>query len=129
MVTKEKVEGFILEIETPYEEIDDGLWILYESEENTTAKLVVSYSEEIIHFRMKVMDLPKDDCALFKTLLSLNATGITHGAFAIEEGSVILIDSLQTENLDFNEFQASVESLFLCLVETYDKLSQFVTTA
>lgn len=129
MITKEKIENYILQMELPYEEIDDALWVLYESEANMDQKLVVSYVENIVHFRLKVMDLPKNEkthSTLFKELLLLNATGLTHGAFALEEDGVVLIDSLQSENLDYNEFQASVEALFFGVIETYDELSQYV---
>lgn len=129
MITKEKIESYILQMEIPYEEIDDSLWILHESEESMEQKLVVSYSENLVHFRLKVMDLPKKEkthCKLFKNLLTINATGLTHGAFAIEQDVIVLIDTLQSENLDYNEFQSSVEALFFGVVETYDELSQYI---
>lgn len=116
-------------MELPYEELDDSLWVLYESEENSDLKLVVTYSEPLVHFRVKVMDIPKDSsvhCDLFKELLKINALGLTHGAFAIEEDLIVLIDSLQSENLDYNEFQASVDALFLGVRDTYDDLSSYI---
>ncbi|MGD9581894.1 MAG: hypothetical protein AB7V50_11020 [Vampirovibrionia bacterium] len=129
MPAKDKIESYILQMELPYEELDDSLWIIYESEANTDQKLVVSYAENIVHFRLKVMDVPKDQKTqnnLFKDLLLLNATGLTHGAFALEEDVVVLIDSLQSENLDYNEFQASVEALFLGVIDTYDELAKYI---
>lgn len=122
------LESYILELKQPYEEISENLWIIYESDENIFTKLVVTLQDTIVHFRMKVMDIPEDQtvyCELFRKLLELNATGLTHGAFAIETNSVVLIDSLEGENLDFNEFRASVESLFLGIIENYHQLSSF----
>jgi len=124
----DKLESYILELDQPYEELGNNLWIIYESEENTFTKLVVSISDTIVHFRIKVMDIPKDPvthCELFKKLLEVNAVGLTHGAFAIENNSIVLLDTLEAENLDFNEFQASVESLFLGIIENYPELSSF----
>ena len=43
----------------------------------------------------------------------LNATDVVHGAYGIEEGELILTDTLELENLDFTEMQASMESLQL----------------
>ena len=129
MTTKEKIECYIHDMELPYEELEEGLWIIYESEGNYQEKLVVSYSETIVHFRLKVMNIPKKaakHCELFKKLLEINATSLTHGAFAIEQDSIVLIDSLQLENLDFNEFQASVEAIFLGIIDTYEDLSQYI---
>lgn len=124
-----KLESYILELKQPYEEINENLWIIYESDENIFTKLVVTLQDTIVHFRMKVMDIPEDPntyCELFRKLLELNATGLTHGAFAIEKDSIVLIDSLEVENLDFNEFRASVESLFLGIIENYHQLSPFI---
>lgn len=128
MSNKEKIESYMLQMEILHEELDEGLWLLYEYE-NSSQKLIVSDSDSIIHFRMKVMEIPKDKsihCDLFKKLLEINATNLTHGAYAIEENIIVLIDSLQAENLDFNEFQASVEALFLGIIDTYEDLSKYV---
>jgi hypothetical protein len=60
------------------------------------------------------MDLPANGAGLtdlYRCLLELNATDIVHGAYGIEEGELILSDTLELENLDFEELQASVESL------------------
>jgi hypothetical protein len=125
---REKIESYILQMEVPYEELDTGLWIIFEEDDPNATKLVISYQEEIVHFRLKVMNIPENTsvhCELFRKLLELNALGLTHGAFAIEEGAIVLIDSLQSENLDFNEFQASVEALFLGIIENFDELSEY----
>jgi hypothetical protein len=63
---------------------------------------------------MKVMDLPAEDggsATLYRTLLELNVTDVVHGAYGIEDGELILSDTLELETLDFLEVQASVESM------------------
>jgi hypothetical protein len=65
---------------------------------------------------MKLMDLPENGVGpadLYRTLLELNATEVVHGAYGIEEGELILSDTLELETLDFHELQASVESMEL----------------
>ena len=65
---------------------------------------------------MKVMDMPEESVAtkaLYRTLLELNATEIVHGAYGIEEGDLILSDTLELETLDFHELRASMESIAL----------------
>ena len=60
------------------------------------------------------MDLPNGESelgGLYRALLELNATDIVHGAYGIEDGELILTDTLELQNLDFEELQASVESL------------------
>jgi hypothetical protein len=46
-------------------------------------------------------------------LLELNATDVVHGAYGLEDGEVVLSDTLELETLDFQEIQASVESIQL----------------
>jgi hypothetical protein len=48
-----------------------------------------------------------------------------HGAYGIEDNNVVLIDTLQSENLDYNEFQATLEALLLSSNQDYQKLKRF----
>ena len=79
--------------------------------------MVVHHADALLLIRMKLMDLPTDlgDRAidLYRTLLELNANDVVHGAYGIEEGELILSDTLELETLDFHELQASVESIEL----------------
>ena len=73
------------------------------------------------------MDIPKN-CnrqQLFETLLKLNTADMLHGAYGLEGNSVIATDTLQAGNLDLNEFQASIDSLSLCITSHYKQLAQF----
>jgi hypothetical protein len=74
------------------------------------------------------MDLPADEprCAqLYRRLLELNATDLVHAAYALEEGDVILTATLPVENLDFNEFQATIDSFQVALASHLESLSEF----
>ena len=46
-------------------------------------------------------------------------------AYGIENESVVLVDSLQSENLDMNEFQAAIDSLSLAVHNHHDVLAQY----
>jgi hypothetical protein len=48
-----------------------------------------------------------------------------HGAYGIEDRNVVLIDTLQAENLDYNEFQATLEAMMLASTQDYPKLKAF----
>jgi hypothetical protein len=63
---------------------------------------------------------------IFKSLLQKNRD-IIHGAFVLEETGekVIFRDTLQLENLDLNELEASLNSLGLLLSEYADKIIEF----
>ena len=115
MVSQEAVEGFLIRMDLDYEEVDEGMFLAHG--ENGAAGVVVHHSDPVLVLRLKMMDLPGASgqvlAELYRTLLELNATDIVHGAYGIEEGELILTDTLELENLDFTELQASIESLQL----------------
>ncbi len=114
MVTREDLEGYLIRLDADFEEVDDGMFLV--RTENGGAPIVVHHSDPVLVVRMKVMDLPADSDGLgdlYETLLILNATDVIHGAYGIEEGELILSDTLQLGNLDFDELRASLESVQL----------------
>ena len=127
MVTREDVESFLLRMELDLEEVETGMWVVHAQDEG--ARMVVHYSPPLVVLRTKVLDVPAGDvqrCTdLYRRLLELNATDLVHGAYGIEEDDIILSDSLELENLDFNEFQASVDSMQLAVASHLESLSPF----
>jgi len=115
MVTREDLESFFIRMDADYEEVDEGMFLV--RGRNSGAPMVVHYADALLLIRMKLMDLPEDlgDKAtdLYRTLLEFNATDVVHGAYGIEEGELILSNTLELETLDFHELQASVESIEL----------------
>jgi hypothetical protein len=126
MVTREDVESYLLRTEAEFEEVEDGMWIARAGPNG--AGLVINHTPPVLVFRAKVLDIPKDAkrCAeLFQRLLELNASDMVHGAYAIEEGDVIVTEALELENLDFNEFQATVDSIHMALAAHLDQLAPY----
>ena len=114
MVTREDLESFLIRMELDYEEVDEGMFLI--RGENSGLPVVVHYADNLLLIRMKVMDMPEPSNGsidLYRTLLELNATDVVHGAYGIEEGDLILSDTLELETLDFHELQASMESIEL----------------
>ena len=111
MMTREDLESYLIRMDTEWEEVDEGMFLLRSS--NGGPPVVVNLSDPVLLLRLKVMDLPgdADQTDLYRTLLEFNATDIVHGAYGIEEGELILSDTLELATLDFEELQASVESL------------------
>ena len=110
MVTREDLESFLIRMDLDWEEVDEGMFLV----QSPSGGVVVHLSDPVLLLRLKVMDLPgngADLAALYRVLLELNATDIVHGAYGIEEGELIISDTLELETLDFEELQASVESL------------------
>jgi hypothetical protein len=113
MVTREDLESFLIRMDAEYDELEEGMYLVRTRAEGLP--IVFNYSPPLLLLRLKVMDLPADrgNMELFRTLLELNATDVVHGAYGLEDGELILSDTLELENLDFEEVQASVESIQL----------------
>ncbi len=125
MATNSEIESFFEKLEIPYDTVGEGIWVL-NIEEQGIDNLVINHEPPLILFRIKLMSMPrKNREQFFKRLLELNATDLVHGAYALEDENVILIDSLQSEHLDINELEASIESLALATILHYAELSKF----
>ena len=117
MVNREDLESYLIRMDLDYEEVAEGMYVCQSNE--GAAVMVVHHSPPVVLVRLKVMDLPADSAGqngpgvLYRRLLELNATDIVHGAYGIEEGELILSDTLELDTLDFPELQASFESLQL----------------
>ncbi len=114
MVTREDLESYLIRMDLEYEEVDPGMFLV--RGQNSGLPVVVHYADALLLIRMKLMDLPEmgdNAVELYRTLLELNATDVVHGAYGIEDGELILSDTLEMGTLDFPELQASVESMEL----------------
>ena len=114
MVTREDLESFLIRMHVEYEEVDDGMFLT--RGDDGGLPVVVHHADALLLIRMKVMDMPPEDeksLELYRTLLELNANEIVHGAYGIEDGDLIISDTLELETLDFLELQASMESITL----------------
>jgi hypothetical protein len=128
MVTREDVENFLNRMEMDFEEVRDGLWLVRPRDEEGGAPLVISHEPPLLVFRLKVLDVPRDGqkCAeLYRRLLEANATELVHAAYGLEEDDVILTESLEVENLDFSEFQATIDSFQMALATQLESLVPF----
>jgi hypothetical protein len=121
MATRDDIEHYLIQISYTYESIEAHMWVI-----RNTANIVVTLEPPLVIFRMKLMEVPnKRREEFFKLLLEINASDMIHGAYGIEDNNVVLIDTLQAENLDYNEFQATLEALMLSSTQDYQKLRAF----
>ena len=78
--------------------------------------------------RVRVMQLPtaRDARAeLYRQLLEYNARELVHGSYGLEGDHVVLTDTLELENLDYSEFEASFDSMTLALASHFTALAPF----
>jgi hypothetical protein len=127
MNIKEKLENYFIELGIPFESKGENLWIVTDDSKNLQ-KLLISSEGPIITLTQNLMAIPDTKREeFFKTLLALNATDLIHGAYGIEGNNVVWIDSLQSETLDLEELQASLDAVSLAVSQHYKVLSDYRT--
>ena len=130
MVSREDLESFLIRMDLEYEEVDEGMYLT--RGQDGGAPVVVHHADALLLIRMKVMDMPgegSNSLALYRTLLELNANEIVHGAYGIEDGDLILSDTLEMETLDFLEIQASIESITLAAATHMEQIRNLANGA
>jgi hypothetical protein len=124
MKTVNDVESYLIKTGLRHEELREGTWLV--SSTDGLEKLMVTLAGPVLVFRMKVMEIPRHNREeMFRTLLELNATEMMHGAYGIEGDAVVISDALQIENLDFNEFVATVDDFTLAVASHHGRLAKF----
>lgn len=125
MTTREDVQSFLDRLDMPVELVADDMWRIRTPED---AELVVHYAPPVLVLRVRVMPLPGDgakSAELCRRLLEYNARELVHGSYGIEGDDVVLTDALELTDLDFSEFEASVDSLALALASHVSALAPY----
>jgi hypothetical protein len=122
-----KIKDYLLQLDfnITYENAEDG--ILMVSKENEGIKnLILGIAPPILIIEQYIFDINNSDSAVFKKLLQKNRD-IIHGAFVVDNSGkkVIFRDTLQIENLDLNELEATLNSLSLLLSEYSEQIINF----
>ena len=89
---------------------------------------MVHFSPPVVVLRVKVMTLPSSPEALAtlsRRLLELNATDLVHGAYGIEEESIVMTEALELAHLDYEEFLAAYESITVALASHLRELGSY----
>ena len=125
MKTAENIESYLIEMDANYDIVGDNIWII----KDTGPDLVISIAGPVLVFRVKLMDEDRitsgKEIALFRELLGLNAREMLHGSYGLEEGAVVMTAALQLANLDYNEFQATMEDMSMAAAKHYPVLSRY----
>jgi hypothetical protein len=126
MRTNEEIEAFLLQMGRDFTSAGEGVWVIHDEYEHIE-NIVVCNAPPVITFRLKLMQLPANGKReeLYDQLLRLNAGEMVAGAYGIEDDSIVIVDTLQTENLDMNELQASIDGLTLAISMHYPLLRKF----
>ena len=126
MVTREDIQSWLDRLEggnLEVSEMQPGMWIARTPE---GAEVVVSLAEPVVILRVRVMQKPTASEAradLYRQLLEYNARELVHGSYGLEGDHVVLTDTLELENLDYSEFEASFDSMTLALASHFTALA------
>lgn len=127
MKTNLDFELYLYQMELNFEKLQEGMWLIQDEAEQLDNILVV-HQPPIVLFRVKLMELQEVPAArhreFFQRLLEINGE-LNHGSFALEGDNVVVNDTLQAENLDFNEFQASIDDIIFAVMEYHPELTAY----
>jgi len=111
----------------------DGIAVIQQSkedlfvveEEDTGLSCIVDVEEDIVSVILKVadFDLTKSIAKTANMLLKANNEAL-YGAFAIEGNSILFKNNLDIENLDLNELQSTLTSVFLTVSKNLESISE-----
>lgn len=124
-MSQSKIERYLIDLTLSYSELAPGMWLIDDAVRGLEGIIVV-LDEPLVLVRLAVMKIPeqkREEC--FRTLLELNANDVLHGAYAIDKDEIVLVDTLNYETMDLGDFQASIDSIGLAVVQHYPILSKY----
>jgi hypothetical protein len=97
--------------------------IVVSNEEKGIYNLIIDCEDTILVFEQLIYEIKNTTQHHFLRLLQMNRN-LIHGAFVVDEKGkqVIFRDSLQIANLDYNEFEGTINALSLGLAEYSNEL-------
>lgn len=123
----QKVKNYLIELGyiINYDNENDGIFVV-EHESNGIKNMVIGCADPILIMEQFIFETDGNDPEVFKKLLQKNRD-IIHGAFVLDDTAtkVVFRDTLQIENLDLNEIEATLNSLGLLLSEYSEEILRF----
>ncbi|MDR1588312.1 MAG: YbjN domain-containing protein [Treponema sp.] len=120
-----KIEQYLIDLMYTYQQVEQNLWLI-DDEEHSLRDVAVMLAEPLVIVRVAVMNAPRENpLEFYAKLLELNARDLVHGAYALEDGKVVLIDTLEYDTMDYGEFRATLDAFSLALTQHYPILSKY----
>ncbi len=123
----DRVKNYLLDLDLKIiDENEAEELVVVEDDDNGIHNLIVDCEPPILVLEQLIMETPKEPGDFFKRLLQMNRA-LVHGAFVLdEEGKYMFFrDTLQLENLDLNELEASISALSLALAENGAEILEY----
>jgi hypothetical protein len=125
MISREKIESYLMKLSLSFHEAGPSTWVVRDQQRGLE-NLVVMLSDPLVVLRIHVMEAPAGGREkFFEELLKYNATDMVHGAYALDGKNVIIVDTLEADTMDLEEFEASIDAIGLALAQHYRPLSRY----
>jgi CesT_Tir_1 len=125
MSPRDKIESYLVKLTLSFQTAAPNTWLVRDSQKGLENLLIV-LTEPLVIMRIHVMEVPAvGKEKLFEELLRLNATDMVHGAYAVDGKNIVIIDTLEAEPMDLEEFEASIDAIGLALAQHYRPLSKY----
>lgn len=86
-------------------------------------QVAVRVDPPLVVVRVHVGNLgKKEDYQLLRRLLQLNARGLVHASYGVDDERIVLSAALELENLDFNEMEATLDEIDIALAQQVPEL-------
>jgi len=118
MRTVKDVEAYLDKLNRRYTAVDGepGTYLIRSTDKFPPIALRVD--PPLVVLRVHIGDVPKGDhLELFRKLLQLNAKGLVHSSYGLEDSRIVLSNALELENLDFNEVEATLDEIDMTLAQ------------
>jgi hypothetical protein len=119
------VEAYLEKLNRSYKAADGepGTFLLQTGEQYPP--IAVRVDPPLVVVRVHIGDVPKGDSTeLFRKLLQLNAKGLVHSSYGIDDSRIILSSALELENLDYNELEATLDEIDIALAQQIPILAE-----
>lgn len=121
------IKNYLIELNynISHEDVEDGI-IMIQNQSEGINNMILGIADPILIIEQYIFKINTPNQDILKQLLQKNRD-IVHGAFVLDETGekVIFRDTLQVENLDLNELEASINSLSLLLSEFSENIIAF----
>jgi hypothetical protein len=127
MISREKLEGYLVKLSLSFHGAGPDMWVVSDRAKGLE-NLLIQLSEPLVILRIHVMEVPASGREqLFEELLKLNAADMVHGAYAVDGKDILIIDTLEADTMDLEEFEASIDAIGLAIAQHYRVLARYRT--
>ena len=123
MRSAKDVEAYLTRLNRQFREVEGepGTYLI----PSNGTQIALRVDTPLVVCRVHIGDVKKGDgeVPLFRRLLQLNAKGLVHASYGLEDDRIVLSAALELENLDFNELEATLDEIDIALAQQLPELA------